>query len=311
VAMFGAGGPAHADTYPSKPIQMLVPQAPGGTNDIVARLVAADLSQRLGQQVVVENRPGAGGNIGTQAAARAVPDGYTLLMTISSTQAINPSLYRQVPFDPVKDFEPIAPVASVPNVLVVNPAFPAKSVRELIDMAKAKPAYYRFASAGNGTLNHLLGEMLNSMAGIKLEHVPYKGVAPALNDVLGNQVPMAFASLPSVLPHIKAGKVRALGVSSAKRSPFAPDIPAIGETVPGYSGDLWVGLFAVKGTPKEVTQKLSQTMQAALADKGLRGKLAAQGAEALTGTPQQLAAMLNADIDKWAKIVKASGAQVD
>ena len=196
-------------------------------------------------------------------------------------------------------------------MLVVNPAFPAKSVRELIDMAKAKPAYYRFASAGNGTLNHLLGEMLNSMAGIKLEHVPYKGVAPALNDVLGNQVPMAFASLPSVLPHIKAGKVRALGVSSAKRSPFAPDIPAIGETVPGYSGDLWVGLFAVKGTPKEVTQKLSQTMQAALADKGLRGKLAAQGAEALTGTPQQLAAMLNADIDKWAKIVKASGAQVD
>ncbi|MGH8788187.1 MAG: tripartite tricarboxylate transporter substrate binding protein [Cupriavidus necator] len=300
-----------ADPYPSKPIQMIVPQAPGGTNDIVARLVAATLSQRLGQQVVVENRPGAGGNIGTQAAARATPDGYMLLMTISSTQAINPSLYRSIPFDPVKDFEPIAPVASVPNVLVANPAFPAKSLPELIAMAKAKPDYYRYASAGNGTLNHLLGEMLNSMAGIKLEHVPYKGVAPALNDVLGNQVPLAFASLPSVLAHIKAGKVRALGVSSAKRSPFAPDIPAISETVPGYSGDLWVGLFAVKGTPKDVTQKLGQTMQEILADKTLRDKLAAQGAEVMTGTPQQFSKMLASDMDKWARIVKASGAQVD
>lgn len=311
LALLSAAGAAHADTWPSKPIQMIVPQAPGGTNDIVARLVAADLSQRLGQQVVVENRPGAGGNIGTQAAARAKPDGYTLLMTISSSQAINPSLYRSVPFDPVKDFEPIAPVASVPNVLVVNPAFQAKTLPELIGMAKAKPGEYRYASAGNGTLNHLLGEMLNSMAGIQLEHVPYKGVAPALNDVLGNQVPMAFASLPSVLAHIKAGKVRALGVSSAKRSPFAPDIPAIGETVAGYSGDLWVALFAVKGTPKEVTEKLSQTMQSALADKGLRDKLAAQGAEVMSGSPQQLAALLKADIDKWAKIVKSSGAQVD
>jgi len=306
-----AVGSVHADTYPSKPIQMIVPQAPGGTNDIVARLVAADLSQRLGQQVVVENRPGAGGNIGTQAAARATADGYTLLMTISSTQAINPSLYRQSPSDPIKDFEPIAPVATVPNVLVVNPAFPAKSMAELITMAKAKPDFYRYASAGNGTLNHLLGEMLNSMAGIKLEHVPYKGVAPALNDVLGNQVPMAFASLPSVLAHIKAGKVRALGVSSAKRSPFAPDIPAISETVPGYSGDLWVGLFAVRGTPKAVTEKLAKTLQAALADAPLRDKLAAQGAEVLTATPQQFSTMLRADIDKWGKIVKASGAQVD
>jgi tripartite-type tricarboxylate transporter receptor subunit TctC len=311
LALLSAAGAVNAQTWPAKPIQMIVPQAPGGTNDIVARLVAADLSQRLGQQVVVENRPGAGGNIGTQAAARANPDGYTLLMTISSSQAINPSLYRSVPFDPVKDFEPIAPVASVPNVLAVNPAFPARTLPELISMAKAKPGEYRYASAGNGTLNHLLGEMLNSMAGIQLEHVPYKGVAPALNDVLGNQVPMAFASLPSVLSHIKAGKVRALGVSSAKRSPFAPDIPAIGETVPGYSGDLWVALFAVKGTPKEVTQKLAQTMQTALADKTLRDKLGAQGAEVMSGTPQQLATMLKGDIDKWAKIVKSSGAQVD
>ena len=230
------------------------------------------------------------------------------------SQLVGHQVYETLLFYPgssIKDFEPIAPVATVPNVLVVNPAFPAKSMSELIAMAKAKPDYYRFASAGNGTLNHLLGEMLNSMAAIKLEHVPYKGVAPALNDVLGNQVPMAFASLPSVLAHIKAGKVRALGVSSAKRSPFAPDIPAISETVPGYSGDLWVGLFAVRGTPKDVTQKLAATMQTALADKTLRDKLAAQGAEVLTGTPQQFSTMLRGDIDKWAKIVKQSGAQID
>jgi tripartite-type tricarboxylate transporter receptor subunit TctC len=290
---------------------MIVPQAPGGTNDIVARLMAADLSQRLGQQFVVENRPGAGGNIGTQYAAHAQPDGYTVLMTISSTQAINPSLYKRVPFDPVKDFEPVALVASVPNVLVTNPAFPIKSMPELIASAKAKPNEYRFASAGNGTLNHLLGEMLNAMAGIQLEHVPYKGVAPAINDVLGNQVPMAFASLPSALQHIKAGKLRALGVSSAKRSPVAPDIPAIGETVPGYSGDLWVGLFAVKGTPPEVIQKLAQAVKQSLADKTMREKLAAQGAEVLDTTPQQTAAILKDDIGKWARIVKASGAKID
>jgi tripartite-type tricarboxylate transporter receptor subunit TctC len=307
----GAGVAIAADPYPSKPVMMIVPQAPGGTNDIVARLIAADLSQRLGQSFIVDNRPGAGGNIGTQYAARAKPDGYTILMTISSTQAINPALYKQIPFDPIKDFEPIGLVASVPNVLVANPAFPQKTVPELIAAAKAKPNEYRFASAGNGTLNHLLGEMLNSMAGIQLEHVPYKGVAPALNDVLGNQVPMAFASLPSALQHIKAGKLRALGVSSAKRSLVAPDIPAIGETVPGYSGDLWVGLFAVKDTPPEVIQKLSQAVQQSLADKTVREKLAAQGAEVLSATPSQFAAILKDDIVKWEKIVKASGAKVD
>ncbi|MGN8554372.1 UNVERIFIED_CONTAM: tripartite tricarboxylate transporter substrate-binding protein, partial [Microbacterium sp. SLM126] len=195
---------AHAQQpYPSKPIRVVVAFTAGGTTDILAREVAQQMGKALGQSVVVENRPGAGGNIGTQAAARATPDGYTLLMTISSTQAINPSLYRSVPFDPVKDFEPIATVATVPNVLVVNPAFPARTMAELIALAKAKPDFYRYASAGNGTLNHLLGEMLNTTAGIKLEHVPYKGVAPALIDVLGSQVPMAFASLPSVLSHIK------------------------------------------------------------------------------------------------------------
>ena len=311
IAILAGASSVIAQAWPAKPVVMIVPQAPGGTNDIVARLIATELGTRLGQAFVVDNRPGAGGNIGTQAAAKSAPDGYTVLMTISSSQAINPSLYKSIPFDPIKDFEPVAPVASVPNVLVVNPAFPAKSVAELIAMAKAKPGEYRFASAGNGTLNHLLGEMLNSMAGIKLEHVPYKGVAPALNDVLGNQVPMAFASLPSVIGQLKGGKLRALGVSSAKRNPALPDVPAIAETVPGYSGDLWVALFAVKGTPPEITSKLAASMNQILADKKVHEKLEAQGALVLSGTPAQLAATLKQDIDRWAAIVKVSGATVD
>jgi tripartite-type tricarboxylate transporter receptor subunit TctC len=309
--MLAGASHAVAQAWPTKPAVMLVPQAPGGTNDIVARLIATELGTRLGQAFVVDNRPGAGGNIGTSAAAKSAPDGYTVLMTISSSQAINPSLYKSIPFDPVKDFEPVAPIASVPNVLVVNPAFPAKSMQELIAMAKAKPGEYRFASAGNGTLNHLLGEMLNSMAGIKLEHVPYKGVAPALNDVLGNQVPIAFASLPSVIGQLKGGKLRALGVSSAKRNPALPDVPAIAETVPGYSGDLWVALFAVKGTPPEITNKLAAAVTHILADRKVHEKLEAQGALVLTGSPATLAATLKQDIDRWAAIVKSSGATVD
>jgi tripartite-type tricarboxylate transporter receptor subunit TctC len=302
---------AVAQDYPSKPVTIVVPQAPGGTNDIFGRLLALELSQRMGKQFIVDNRPGAGGNIGTQYAARSVPDGYTLLLTISSTQAINPAVYKQVPFDPVKDFEPVGLVGSVPNVLVAHPSFPAGSMRELIALAKSKPSEYRYASAGNGSLNHLLGAMLNDMAGISLEHVPYKGVGPALNDLLGNQVPLAFASLPSALPFIKSGKLKALGVSSAKRSSAAPEIPAIGETVAGFSGDLWVGLFAVKGTPRPIVVKLADNLDKVLADKGVQEKLTAQGAELQHATPEQLTALLKSDLEKWSKIVKASGATVD
>ena len=270
----------------------------------------------LGASAVVENRPGAGGNIGTQAAARAPKDGYTLLMTISSSQAINPALYKNPGFDPVKDFKPVSLIGAVPNVLLVNPSFPAKSVAELVLLAKAKPGQYQYASAGNGTLNHLLGEMLNSMAGIDLQHVPYKGVAPALNDVLGGQLPILFASLPSSLAHIKAGKLRALAVSGAARSPVLPDVPALAETVPGYNGTLWIGLFAPTGVPQDVLSRLQDGMAKALAAKDLRDKLEQQGVE-LAGTPakpvttEQFAALLNEDIVKWARIVKTSGASVD
>ncbi|HEY3049152.1 MAG TPA: tripartite tricarboxylate transporter substrate binding protein [Polaromonas sp.] len=303
-------------SYPSRPIVMIVPQAAGGTNDIVGRLVSQKLGEVMAASVVVENRPGAGGNIGTQAVARAAKDGHTLLMTISSSQAINPALYKNAGFDPVKDFKPISLIGAVPNVLLVHPSFPAKSTAELVALAKAKPGQYQYASAGNGTLNHLLGEMLNGMAGINLQHVPYKGVAPALNDVLGGQLPMLFASLPSSLAHIKAGKLRALAVSGASRSPVLPDVPAIAETVPGYNGTLWIGLFAPAGVPAEVLAQLQGGMAKALAAKDLRDKLEQQGVE-LAGTadrpvtPDQLAALLNEDIAKWARIVKASGATVD
>lgn len=302
--------------YPSRPIVLVVPQAAGGTNDIVGRVVGQKLGEMLGGSVVVENRPGAGGNIGTQAVAKAPKDGYTLLMTISSSQAINPALYKNPGFDPVKDFRPVSLIGAVPNVLLVHPSFPAKNVAELLALAKAQPGHYQYASAGNGTLNHLLGEMLNNMAGVSLQHVPYKGVAPAINDVLGGQLPMLFASLPSALSHIQAGKLRALAVSGPARSPVLPDVPALAETVPGYNGTLWIGLFAPAGVPPEVLMRLQDGMAKALAAKDLRATLEKQGVE-LAGTPErpvsaaQFAALLEEDIVKWARIVKSSGAAVD
>lgn len=303
-------------TYPGRPIVMVVPQAAGGTNDIVGRMVSQKLGEVLGGSVVVENRPGAGGNIGTQAVARAPKDGYTLLMTISSSQAINPALYKNPGFDPVKDFRPVSLIGAVPNVLLVHPSFPAKNVAELLALAKAKPGHYQYASAGNGTLNHLLGEMLNNMASVSFQHVPYKGVAPAINDVLGGQLPMLFASLPSALSHIQAGKLRALAVSGPARSPVLPDVPTLAETVAGYNGTLWIGLFAPSGVPPDVLARLQDGMAKALASKDLRASLEKQGVE-LAGSPErpvspeQFAVLLNEDIAKWARIVKSSGAAVD
>lgn len=313
VAALLAGGHAAAQGgYPSRPITLVVPQAAGGTNDIVGRLVGQKIAEVLGASVVVDNRPGAGGNIGTQLVAKAPKDGYTLLMTISSSQAINPALYKNPGFDPVKDFRPVGLIGAVPNVLLVNPSFPARSLGELLALAKRKDAAYQYASAGNGTLNHLLGEMLNSMAGIELQHVPYKGVAPAINDVLGGQLPIVFASLPSALPHIKAGKLRALAVSGDKRSPALPEVPAIAESVPGYNGTLWIGLFAPGGVPQDVLAKLQDATRKAMAAPDLREKLEQQGVEIAAPTsPEQFAKLLQGDITKWARIVKASGAAVD
>jgi tripartite-type tricarboxylate transporter receptor subunit TctC len=305
-------GLATAQPYPSRPVTLVVPQAAGGTNDIVGRLVGQKLGEVMNASVVVDNRPGAGGNIGTQLVAKGPKDGYTLLMTISSSQAINPALYKNPGFDPVKDFKPVGLIGAVPNVLLVNPSFPAKDFNEFLKLARQKGANYQYASAGNGTLNHLLGEMLNSMAGISMQHVPYKGVAPALNDVLGGQLPIVFASLPSALSHIKAGKLRALAVSGDKRSPVLPDVPTIAEAVPGYNGTLWIGLFAPAGVPPDVLATLQDATRKALAAKDLRDKLDQQGVEiAAPTTPDQFSKLLQDDLAKWARIVKASGAAVD
>ena len=299
-------------TYPAKTVTVLVPQAAGGTNDFVARVLAAKLAELTGQGFAVENKPGAGGNIGTQAAAKAPADGYTLLVTINSAMAINPALYKTPGFDPVRDFVPIGLVATVPNVLVVNSATPYGNLQAFINAARAAPNTLQYASAGNGTLNHLLGEMLSLDTGIKMQHIPYKGVAPALNDILGGQVPGGFASLPSALPHIRSGKLRALGVSGARRSAAAPDIPAIGETVPGFGAELWVAVFAPKSTPVGVTRAVEALLTKALDDKDLQARLAGQGAE--LGKPaygNALASMLRSDLLKWDKIVKTSGAKID
>lgn len=303
---------SQAADYPSRPITVVVPQATGGTNDIVGRLVAQKLGEVMAASVVVENKPGAGGNIGTSHVAKSAKDGHTLMLTVSSAQAINPWLYKAPGFDPVKDFTPIGLIGAVPNVLVVHPTFPAKSLKEFIDLLKSKPArHFQYASAGNGTLNHLLGEMLGSYVGVPMQHVPYKGVAPAINDVLGGQVPIAFATPASVLQHIRSGKLVALGVSTPQRSPSLPQTPAIAEMLPGYSGSLWIALYAPRGIPGEVETLLQTATKKALDMPDLKEKLTAQGVELANATPAQLATLLQEDLARWSKTVKESGATID
>ena len=301
---------AQAD-YPNRPVTVIVPQAAGGANDIIGRIVAEKLAEVLGQRFVVENRAGAGGNLGSQAAARSTPDGYTLLVTISASQAINPALYSRTGFDPVKDFAPVSMLGTVPNVLVVNPAFPARTVADLIRMAKEKPGEYQYASAGNGTLNHLVGEMLKSRAGIDLKHIPYRGIAPALSDVIAGHVPITFSNLPAVISQIQAGTVRALGVSTLKRNANIPDVPPIADTVPGFDAELWIALYAVAGTPQPIVDRLVAATHAALAKPDMKDKFAQQGADIVTSTPQELAAKLEGDLKVWAEIVRASGARIE
>ena len=300
-----------SDVFPSKPITILVPQAPGGANDIIARAIAQKLAPSIGQAVIVDNKPGAGGNVGTAQVARSPKDGYTLLLTAQSAQTINPFLYRKVPFDPVKDFEPIMVVAVAPYLLAVNPAFPAKNLRELIALAKAQPGKINFASAGNGTVNHLLGEMLKTSAGIDIVHVPYKGAAAAATDVMGGQLPMTFGSFPGIMPFVKSGQLRVLGAATEQRTSLAPELPTLAETIPGLYANAWYGLFAPAGTPKDVVMKLHADISKLLQGADLRDRLAQQGAEAAPSTPEQLAALLKDDLVRWSGIVKDSGAQID
>ena len=300
-----------AQGYPNKPISMVVPQAAGGTNDIVARLIAPAFGESIGASIVVENRPGAGGNIGTQSVARSAKDGYTLLLTINSAQAINPSLYKNPGFDPVNDFVPMYYIGATPYVLVSPPGSPYKTLADVVAAAKKKPGELSYASAGNGTISHLLGAMLNASAGIEMQHIPYKGVAPAINDVLGGQVPLAFASLPSALNYIKAGKLQAIAISSAKRSSAAPEIPTIAETYPDCVGEVWVAIFAPVGVSADIVKKVQLAMDKTMSKPEVREKLTAQGLDLAPVPTSKLSTLLKDELAKWVKIVQASGAQLD
>jgi tripartite-type tricarboxylate transporter receptor subunit TctC len=302
---------AHAQAaFPTKPVRLVVPQAPGGASDALARVVAQKLSEKWGQPVVVENKVGAGGNIGMEQVAHAPGDGYTLLMSYVGTHAINGALYKDLRFSIEKDFVPVATLATLPFVAVTTDKVPAKSFTELVALANKQSVFY--GSAGNGSVNHLLGEMVNRRAGTKLQHVPYKGAGPALQDLIGGQVQVVFTSLPSVAGMIRSGQVRPLALTSAKRVASFQDIPTIAESgYPGFDVNPWFGLMAPAATPAELVHRINADVREVLASKDVVDKFAAQGAEPLSTTPEQFATLVKADIAKWSEVVRASGAKVD
>jgi tripartite-type tricarboxylate transporter receptor subunit TctC len=301
-----------AQTWPAKPIKWIVPFAPGGTTDILARTIGEKLSVALGQPVIIENKPGAGGGVGADFTAKATPDGYTIMGGTISTHAINASLYKSLPYDPVKDFVPITLIARVPNMLVVNPEIPARNVAELVALLKANPGKYSFASSGNGTSQHLSGELFKSMAGVDMQHIPYKGSPPALQDVVAGQVAMTFDNITTAWPLAKAGKLRALAVTTAKRSSIAPDVPTLAESgLPGFEVGSWQGVFAPAGTPPGIVKRLNAEIVKALGMPDVREKLGALGAEIVADSPEEFAAFVKAEVVKWSDVVKKSGAKVD
>jgi tripartite-type tricarboxylate transporter receptor subunit TctC len=303
--------PAAAADYPSRPIVLIVPYPAGGGNDVIARLVADKMSQSLGQQIVIENRGGAGSTIGTRAVARSAPDGYTILIATSSL-AINPSLYPDAHYDPRKDFAPIGLIARSPNVVAVNPSLPAHSIAELIALARKQPAGLQFASTGIGTSTHLAATLFATMAGIKLTAVPYKGVAPALTDLMGDHVPLMFCPTTGVVGLVQEGKVRALAVTGATRSPLFPDLPTVAEAgLPGYEAVLHYGLVAPAGTPHEIVARLNAALNAALANDDVKRRLAIDGAETLPSTPEDYAADIAGEEAKWSEIIKKSGVKAE
>lgn len=304
----GLGGEwAFAQSYPTRPIRMIVAYPPGGGTDIVGRMIAQKLSENLGQTVVVDNRGGATGNIGTELAARATPDGYTLLMGNVAPNAINVSLFKKLPYDPVKDFAPVSLAAVTPNILVVQPSLPVKTVKDLIALAKSKPGTLNFPSAGIGSSSHLAGEMLKTMAGIDMVHVPYKGGGPALIALLSGQVQIMFATLPAAMPHVKSGKLRPVAVTTSRRSQALPELPTIAESgVPGYEAATWYGLLAPAGTPKAIVGRLHAEIVKILATD-TRQLLMAQGFEPAGSSPSEFASYIKTEIVKWAKVIKDAG----
>jgi len=302
----------HAQTYPSRPIKLVVPFPPGGPLDAVGRAIAQKLTEAWGQSVVVDNRPGAGGNIGADVVAKSPPDGYTIVMGALSTHAVNPSLYPSMPYDAVKDFAPITLVAITPNVLVVNPALPVHSVKELIAYAKANPGKLSFGSGSVGSAGHLAGELFKVEAGVDMVHVPFKGGAPAMQSLLAGDTPVMFDNLANSMPQVKAGKLRALAVTTAQRSPLVPELPTMAEAgLPGFDISTWFGLLAPAGTPADVIAKWNADVTRILAAPDMRERLAAQGAVAAPDSPQDFARFIASEVSKYARIVKASGAKVD
>ena len=305
-----SGAQAADPEYPTKPIRWIVPYPPGGSTDLIARLMGNWVSQRLGQQVVIENRAGGGNNIGTEAAIRAPADGYTIFL-VNPANAINATLYTKLPFNFLEDMVPVAGFVRVPNVMTVTKNFPANTVAEFIDYARKNPGKVNMASSGAGTSVHLSGELFKSMAGIDMKHVPYKGAGPATTDLISGQVDVIFDNMPSIIGHIRGGTVRALGVTSAQRSPALPDVPAVAETVPGYEASAWFGASAPKGTPAYAIARLNREFNAALADPAMRAKLADLGGVPIPGTPEQFWALHRMETERWAKVVQASGAKAD
>lgn len=303
----------HAQTaYPVKPVRMIVPSTPGGGPDLMARTIAQKMTEAWGQQVVVEPRPGAGGIIGSEAVAKAAPDGYTLIMGNAGSHAVNPGLYKKLPYDPLKDFVPVVLVSSAPNILIVHPSLPVKTAKDLIALAKARPGELTFGSGSNGSTAHLSGEMFSMMAGVKLVHVPYKGAPAAALGVITGEISMAILNLPPALPHVRSGKLKALGVSTPKRSAAVPDLPTIAESgLPGYSATAWYGVLAPAGTPRDIIAKLNKEIVKILGNDEVRKRIASDGGEVIGSTPEEFTAVMKTDIAKWAKVVKASGAQVD
>ena len=312
--IFALGSLAHtasAQTYPAKPIRIIVPLAAGGPGDVLARAIGQKLSEQVGQSVVIDNRPGANTNVGSEFVAKAPTDGYTLLAT-ASTLTINPSLYPVLPYDAIKDFVPITLIGTTPLILVVHSSLPVKSVKELITLAKSRPAQLNYGSAGNGSVLHLAGEMLNSRAGIKLVHVPYKGVTNAFSDLLGGQISIMFPGAPIALPQVKAGKLRALGTTGAGRTSAAPELAPISESgLPGYEVSVWYGMLAPAGTPTPAITRLHAEISKIVQLQDIKERWAVLGAEPLHNTPEQFAAFLKADLGKWAKVVRDSGAKID
>ena len=298
--------------YPSKPIRMIVPSAPGSGPDIMARAIGQKLTEALGQAIVIDDKPGAGGIIGSEAAAKAPPDGYTLIMSNAGAHTVNPSLYAKLPYDPVKDFAPVTLVALAPNILIVHPTLPVRNVKELIALAKAKPGELTFGSGGNGSTAHLSGEMFKTMAGINIVHIPFKGSPAAVIGVIAGQIALAIPNIPPALPHVRSGKLKALAVTTAKRAAGVPDLPTVAESgLPGYEATAWFGVLAPAATPPQIIARLNAAIVKIAHAREMQDRLTAEGADAVGNTPEQFAQIIKNDIAKWAKVVKASGARAD